>query len=104
MVRKEARAGRLWAGLYRLAVELGYRWDGGRWIPPGGDGCGVACGAGAGLGSGAPDPAPSRTSTVPVSHGAPKRVTSSCVAEPKRGPQPNLLSSKTGGGAPSFEP
>lgn len=86
VVREEEvvrRVGTLWAGLYRLAVELGYRWDGGRWVSPSEaevseDGCGVACGAGAGPGSpGAPVPAPSGpTVMVPVSHGAPKLVTS----------------------------
>ena len=54
------RVGGLWAGLYELAVELGYRWDGVRWVPLGEDGCGVARGAGAGpgCGPGVPVPAP----------------------------------------------
>ena len=30
----ERQAGALLAGLFRLAVELGYRWDGKRWVAP----------------------------------------------------------------------
>jgi len=33
----ERQAGALLAGLFRLAVELGYRWDGERWVAPVGD-------------------------------------------------------------------
>ena len=31
----EQQVGALLAGLFSLAVELGYRWDGKRWVSPG---------------------------------------------------------------------
>lgn len=31
---RDERVGRLLAGLYRLAVEAGYVWDGDRWVAP----------------------------------------------------------------------
>jgi len=88
------RVEELLAGLCRLAVEVGYRWDGERWVWPEEGGCGVACGAGAGLecGPGVPFLAPlgTRTGLVPVSHGAPKPV--SCF--------PPVSDVLPGGGAP----
>lgn len=105
---RDERVGRLLAGLHGLAVEVGYVWDGDRWVAPllsAGQVAGclgfespgggqerrsvdavlrAGLGQAAGGGSGTPFP-PSRTlqaGLVPVSHGAPDRSSRKSLSSP----------------------